>query len=71
MTDQTAEICGADPLVRSRRPRRPSPLFTILNRLDEQRDQGVARGRGRPPHKLMQDSSFWENYAALARISHR
>jgi hypothetical protein len=35
--------CGADPLVRSRRPRRPFCSAV-------QPDQGVRRGRGRPPY---------------------
>ena len=41
--------CGVDPLVRGRRPRRPSPAATTLILLGQKRVQGDPRGPGGPP----------------------
>ena len=42
--------CGADPLVRGRPPGRPARPCVEANLGDPQRDEGVPRGPGGPPH---------------------
>src|ERR1035438_5654239 len=44
-------FCGADPLVRGRRPRRPAVSCRRLTPRLQQRDEGVPRGPGGPPHQ--------------------
>src|SRR5687767_345643 len=43
--------CGADPLVRGRRPRRPV-AFRVADFSAAQRDEGVPRGPGGPPYNM-------------------
>ncbi len=47
---QVAAHCGADPLVRGRRPRRPAAMIEGPDSSSDERVQGDPRGPGGPPH---------------------